>query len=153
MQVINYGNVFINKKSENDLYDYIRNDIRALDEFCQKMEEESVVEHTDDIYDYIRIKPDHIQEILDECDENEGMYDTGDLLVEELSELIQAIIKTKRVYSIADSLAVRDNLIEEIAHVLISLKAFVSDYAIRPENVQDKIVAKNPKFYLKGEEK
>lgn len=63
-------------------------------------------------------------------------------LIEEMSELQQAICKRERGY-LNDN-----NIIEEMAHVLISLKGYSQYLHVTPDEIQDEFRKKCPEGYL-----
>lgn len=64
-------------------------------------------------------------------------------LIEEMSELQQAICKRER-----GNLLNGDNIVEEMAHVLISLKGYSQYLYVTPDEIQDEFRKKCPEGYL-----
>ena len=103
-------------------------------------------------YDKIYIHPDHLDAWRKEYNSNEKAMDS---LIEEMAELTKAICKVKRSFSpyspfdAQQGQAARENMREEVAHVLISLAglAFYYDCTLNPENVQKEIQSKWPEAY------
>lgn len=69
-----------------------------------------------------------------------------DILQEECAELIQALSKYKRADYVKPKGNVRENLIEEISHVLISIDVVSSILNINPDEVQNEIAKKCNKY-------
>ena len=64
-------------------------------------------------------------------------------LIEEMSELQQAVCKRERGYLLNG-----DNIVEEMAHVLISLKGYSQHLYLMPDEIQDEFRKKCPEGYL-----
>lgn len=70
-------------------------------------------------------------EIILRAIETYGVKNQEDIAIEEMSELIKAILKNRR-YS---SLETRENIREEIADVMIMLAQLISIYAVPGETI------------------
>ena len=91
--------------------------------------------------------------------ENKHSTEVNDLLVEELSELIKAVIKLER-YNFCDNglrcdeYEIYDNIYEELADVIIMICQFTHKNKISLQNLLDKISEKLIRYFeTKTEEK
>ena len=83
--------------------------------------------------------PANEREILKRAIETYGVKNQEDIAIEEMSELIKAILKNRR-YS---SLETRENIREEIADVMITLAQLILIYNVPGETIiLDKITEK-----------
>ena len=84
--------------------------------------------------------------------ENKDSREVNDLLVEELSELIKAVIKLER-YNFCDNTLrcdyhdIYNNIYEELADVTIMLFQFIYKNKISQQNLVDKISEKIIRYY------
>ena len=84
--------------------------------------------------------------------ENKDNREVNDLLVEELSELIKAVIKLERYNFCDKSLRcnyheIYDNIYEELADVTIMLFQFIYKNKISQQNLIDEISKKIIRYY------
>ena len=84
--------------------------------------------------------------------ENKDSREVNDLLVEELSELIKAVIKLERYNFCDESLRcnyheIYDNIYEELADVTIMLFQFIYKNKISQENLIEEISKKLVRYY------
>ena len=84
--------------------------------------------------------------------ENKDSREVNDLLVEELSELIRAVIKLERYNFCDKSLRcnyheIYDNIYEELADVTIMLFQFIYKNKISQQNLIDEISKKIIRYY------
>ena len=84
--------------------------------------------------------------------ENKDSREVNDLLVEELSELIKAVIKLERYNFCDESLRcnyheIYDNIYEELADVTIMLFQFIYKNKISQQNLIDEISKKLIRYY------
>lgn len=100
----------------------------------------------DSFYGGISIAPEHLDAWRNEFDTEQKAADS---LVEEMAELIQAINKQRR----SNTKKNKDAIVEEMAHVLISLKGLCRYKMITPGEIEKQIQAKWPAAYepKKGE--
>ena len=84
--------------------------------------------------------------------ENKHSREVNDLLVEELSELIEAVIKLER-YNFCDNALrynyheIYDNIYEELADVIIMICQFIDKNKISYQNLIDEISKKIIRYY------
>ena len=84
--------------------------------------------------------------------ENKDSREVNDLLVEELSELIKAVIKLER-YNFCDNRLrctyheIYDNIYEELADVIIMLFQFIYKNKLSQQNLIDAISMKIIRYY------
>lgn len=111
---------------------------------------EEAISNSDIFYGEIYIATDHLEAWAKEYN-NLPMKEMS--LIEEMSELTQAISKYYRNIDFTKRDDCVDAIKEEIAHVLISLKGLAWGLGIRPEDIQAEIQAKWPSAYepKKGE--
>lgn len=93
---------------------------------------------TDDFYSGIYISPKHMKSFSEDFPNMRAAYFS---LIEEMSELTKAICKWER------SKGSKQDLEEEIAHVLISLKGVCQYLNIQSEDIEVEIGLKCPKAY------
>ena len=84
--------------------------------------------------------------------ENKDSREVNDLLVEELSELIKAVIKLERYNFCDESLRcycyeIYDNIYEELADVIIMLFQFIYKNKLSQQNLIDAISMKIIRYY------
>ena len=84
--------------------------------------------------------------------ENKHSTEVNDLLVEELSELIRAVIKLERFNNCDNSLRcnyhdIYDNIYEELADVTIMIFQFIYKNKISQENLLEEISKKLVRYY------
>ena len=84
--------------------------------------------------------------------ENKDSREVNDLLVEELSELIKAVIKLERYNFCDKSLRctyheIYDNIYEELADVIIMLFQFIYKNKLSHQNLLDEISKKIIRYY------
>ena len=84
--------------------------------------------------------------------ENKDSREVNDLLVEELSELIKAVIKLERYNFCDESLRcdcyeIYDNIYEELADVIIMLFQFIYKNKLSQQNLIDAISIKIIRYY------
>ena len=84
--------------------------------------------------------------------ENKDSREVNDLLVEELSELIKAVIKLERYNFCDESLRcdcyeIYDNIYEELADVIIMICQFIHKNKISHQNLLDEISKKIIRYY------
>lgn len=99
---------------------------------------------TDDFYSEIYIADTHHEAWAKEFN-NVPMKEMS--LIEEMSELTQAISKYYRNIDLTKKDECVDAIKEEMAHVLISLKGLAWSIGIRPEDIQAEIEKKWPSAY------
>lgn len=106
-----------------------------------------VVKDGDSFFSKIHISKEHVAAW-------EGEFDTTCLalvnLMEECAELQQAASKYYRHYRIsthANCVSEKKAMIEEMAHVLIDIRAICNDLDISPEEIQQEIYKKYPDGY------
>ena len=84
--------------------------------------------------------------------ENKNSTEVNDLLVEELSELIKAVIKLER-YNFRDNslrcdeYQIYDNIYEELADVIIMICQFIYKNKLSQQNLIDAISMKIIRYY------
>ena len=84
--------------------------------------------------------------------ENKDSREVNDLLVEELSELIKAVMKLER-YNFCDNTLrcnyheISDNIYEELADVIIMICQFIHKNKISHQNLLDEISKKLIRYY------
>ena len=83
---------------------------------------------------------------------NKQFREVNELLVEELSELIKAVIKLERYNFCDNSLRcdeyeIYDNIYEELADVIIMLFQFINKNKISQENLIEEISKKLVRYY------
>ena len=84
--------------------------------------------------------------------DNKYSIEVNDLLVEELSELIQAVMKLER-YNLCDNtlrcdhLDIYNNIFEELADVIIMICQFMHKNKISHQNLLDEISKKLIRYY------
>ena len=84
--------------------------------------------------------------------ENKHDSEVNVLLVEELSELIKAVMKLERFYMYDESLRceyhdIYDNIYEELADVIIMMFQFIYKNKISQENLIEEISKKLVRYY------
>ena len=84
--------------------------------------------------------------------ENKHSKEVNDLLVEELSELIKAVIKLERFNYCDNTLRcnyhdIYDNIYEELADVIIMLFQFIYKNKLSKENLLNEITKKLIRYY------
>lgn len=100
----------------------------------------------DKFFGYIYMTDEHLYALFED-------YIAQDLhgymaLIEEMSELTKALCKYNRIDDFDDDTPeLYSNIIEEIAHVLICIKAICVEICITPEEIQEQIKAKYPVGY------
>ena len=105
---------------------------------------ESIISNSDIFYGEIYIATDHFEAWAKEFN-NIPMKEMS--LIEEMSELTQAISKYYRNIDFTKKDDCVDAIKEEMAHVLISLKGLAWGIGIRPEDIQAEIEKKWPAAY------
>lgn len=109
---------------------------------------EDVISNSDIFYGEIYIANDHLEAWAKEFN---NLPITEMSLIEEMSELTQAISKDYRTFSNTKRDDCRHAITEEMAHVLISLRGLAWTLGIRPEDIQAEIEKKWPAAYEKEE--
>ena len=100
---------------------------------------------TDEFFGTLHINHEHMNAV-------DNVYDNlnfsiAEATIEELSELITAISKWNRYDGLDKYGPNIDNVIEEIAHVIICIRCLCRRYGIFPEEIQAKIIEKDKKLY------
>lgn len=100
---------------------------------------------TDEFFGTLHISDEH----MDAVDRlyGDSWFSIPEGTVEELSELITAISKWKRYDALDQYGSNIDNVIEEIAHVIICIRCLCRRYNIFPEEIQAKIIQKDKELY------
>ena len=93
-----------------------------------------------------------IQGVCSYISKNKHSKEVNDLLVEELSELIKAVIKLERYNFCDNSLRcnyheIYDNIYEELADVIIMLFQFIYKNKLSQQNLIDAISLKIIRYY------
>ena len=93
-----------------------------------------------------------IQGVCEYIASNKHSTEVNDLLVEELSELIKAVIKLERYNFCDNSLRcnyheIYDNIYEELADVIIMICQFIHKNKISHQNLLDEISKKIIRYY------
>ncbi len=106
----------------------------------------SVDDYVDPFYGYIHMSPKHVKTYLE--DPRYSNLNQMIITIEECSELQKALTKSLRGcdFHIEDG-SNRDSVIEEIAHVLISIKVLCASANIHPGDVMNEIFKKCPSCY------
>jgi len=94
----------------------------------------------DPFFGKIRISEEHLDVLKDEYGDKVTLSEVG--LMEECSELIQAL--SKRIRAINPK---KDNIIEEMAHVITCIRLVCFQLGIKPEDIQQEIYKKYPEGY------
>ena len=94
----------------------------------------------------IFIHPKHMDALL--IDVNHDKYHAENRLIEECSELIQALAKRKRTYSLAVNY-IGSHELTELAHVIISAIVYCKYWGISNELLQKAVQVKYPEPYIK----
>ena len=94
----------------------------------------------------------NIYNICKHIADNKHSTEVNDLLVEELSELIKAVIKLERYNFCDNSLRcnyhdIYNNIYEELADVIIMIFQFIYKNKISQENLIDEISKKLVRYY------
>ena len=94
----------------------------------------------------------NIYNICKDIAENKHSREVNDLLVEELSELIKAVMKLERwnygdIFLSCEYEDIINNLYEEIGDVIIMLLQFVYKNEIENQEILDKICIKLIRYY------
>ena len=95
---------------------------------------------SDPFFGKIRISEEHLGVLKDEYGDKVTLSEVG--LMEECSELIQAL--SKRIRAINPK---KDNIIEEMAHVITCIRLVCLQLGIKPEEIQQEIYKKYPDGY------
>ena len=93
-----------------------------------------------------------IQGVCENIADNKHSTEVNDLLVEELSELIKAVMKLERYNFCDNSLRcdeyeIYDNIYEELADVIIMICQFIHKNKISHQNLLDEISKKIIRYY------
>lgn len=106
----------------------------------------SVDDYVDPFYGHIHMSPKHVKTYI----EDSGYSNQGQMIItiEECSELQKALTKSLRScdFYIEDDFN-RKSVIEEIAHVLISIKVLCASANINPGDIMNEIFKKCPDSY------
>lgn len=107
---------------------------------------------TDEFFGKLHINEAHMNAVSKIYDDTGTGFSVSEGTVEELSELITAICKCRRygapvIAGLTPFDHRIDNLVEEIAHVIICIRCLCRDYNISPEEIQARIIEKDKILY------
>lgn len=135
----------LNRTEELEIKRDIKGIKKALDTIASgivpvKPTTQVVVKNGDPFFGKIHISDKHLDALREEYGYKVSLSEVG--LMEECSELIQALSKRIRATN-----PKKDNIIEEMAHVITCMRLVCLQLQIKPEEIQQEIYKKYPEGY------
>lgn len=141
----------LNRTEELEIKKDIKGIKKALEDIASgivpvKATTQVVVKNGDPFFGKIHMSKEHMDAYTTEFD---ASFKQIIILMEECAELQQILSKSIRHTTYLDSRCGSDcaNLIEEITHVLISIRMVCREFGIMPEEIQQEIYKKYPDGY------